>query len=190
MMTGWLRSRPPLSPLAAETVEWPQQGGMESLVVVILALAVVIVLIMLLIRFLASRNPLWTRAGAIRHLGGIGVGQQKSVQLVQVGGKLYVIGVGNDIRLLDKIEDEAEIRGILASLAPAASFPGGKWLSAFRGKSGAAGGGGAPGRIVEEELDGARFQELLHSRIRDLGNRSGKLKDQLAKEEEADGKRQ
>lgn len=157
--------------------------------VVILALAFVIVLIILVIRFLATRNQLWSRAGAIRHLGGIGIGQHKSVQLVQIGSKLYVLGVGNDIRLLDKVEDPADIRDILEAMKPASSFTGRNWLSMLR-----------PGRQTDEpgefdkaqqtEAEQVNFQQLLQSRISNLGNRSGKLKDRLAEDEEADGNRE
>jgi flagellar protein FliO/FliZ len=187
MLTGSLRPYPVLTAVAAQAEEWSSGSGIGSLVAVILTLALIIVLIILLIRFLASRNQFWSRAGAIRHLGGIGVGQHKSVQLVQVGEKLYVIGVGNDIRLLDTIDDEAEIREILDSLAPAPVFSGARWLSALRdGLS--AGKRRGSGTMEEEELEHARFQELLNTRIRELGTRSGKLKERLA-EEEADGRR-
>lgn len=188
MLTGGFRPLPPPAALTAQMDDWPPQSGIGSLIAVILTLALIIVLIIVVIRFLASRSQFWSRAGAIRHLGGIGVGQQKSVQLVQVGDKVYVIGVGQDIRLLDKIEDEAEIRGIVASLAPESAFPGGKWLNALRG-------GSKPesrdesGRAGEAEGERARFHDVLNARIRDLGNRSGKLKERLAEEEEADGKR-
>lgn len=188
MMTGLLRPYPALTAVAAQAEEWSSGSGVGSLVAVILTLALIIVLIILLIRFLAARNQFWTRAGAIRHLGGIGVGQHKSVQLVQIGDKLYVIGVGNDIRLLDTIDDEAEIREIVDSFAPAPVFSGAKWLSALR--DGFSSGQRRGNDTTEaEELEHARFQELLNTRIRELGTRSGKLKERLA-EEESDGKRQ
>jgi len=169
-----------------QAADWPPESGIGSLVAVVLALGLVILLIMLLIRFLAARNQFWARSGAIRHLGGIGVGQHKSVQLLQIGGKLYVIGVGNDVRLLEKIDDEREIRDIVASLPQASLFPEWKWLSALRRTPGSRGeSGGADG----EKLDAARFQALLDARIRELADRSGRLKERLAEDEEADGKR-
>lgn len=186
MLIGSFRSLPPV-PLDAIGGEWPQTSGIGSTVAVILALAFVIVLIILVIRFLANRNALWSRTGGIRHLGGIGIGQHKSVQLVQIGGKLYVLGVGNDIRLLDKIDQPSDIRDILQEMNPPSAFAGRNWLSLLR-----------PGRRDEHpasfgeeyRTDGEQvsFQQMLHSRISDLGNRSGRLKDRLAEDEEAGGK--
>jgi|GEM_PF-1004524 flagellar protein FliO/FliZ len=181
----------PFLALAAQTgqaADWPPQSGIGSLIAVVLALGFVIVLIMLLVRFLATRNQFWSRTGAIRHLGGIGVGQQKSVQLVQIGKKLYVIGVGNDVRLLDKIEDEEEIREITASLPSAGFMPDWKWLGGLRGTTEAGSRGGTRG-TDGEELDASRFQHLLDARIRELAGRSGRLKERPAEDEEADGKR-
>lgn len=157
--------------------------------VVILALAVVIILIILVIRFLANRNQLWSRVGGIRHLGGIGIGQHKSVQLVQIGGKLYVLGVGHDIRLLDKIEEPSDVRDILQQMNAASPFAGRNWLTMLRP--------GRPkdkpdefGETVQADAEQVSFQQMLQSRISDLGNRSGKLKNRLAEDEEAGGKRE
>lgn len=189
MLTGSLITVPRHAVLDTVTTDWQQTDGIGSLIAVILALAFIIILIVLLIRFLASRNQFWSRTGTIRHLGGVGIGQHKSVQLVLIGGKLYVIGVGNDVRLLDMIEDEAQIRDIVQSMEPAGAFPGGKWFSYVKSKLTQ----GQSRRSAAEWQEGAEdisFQELLQNRIHDLGNRSGKLKDQFADEEKADGNRQ
>ena len=45
----------------------------------------------------------------MKNMGGISLGQQKSVQLVVIGNQYYLIGVGDDIRLLKEITDRTEI---------------------------------------------------------------------------------
>ena len=40
----------------------------------------------------------------MQNLGGVGVSQGKSVQLLQVGNSLFLVGVGEDITLLKEID--------------------------------------------------------------------------------------
>lgn len=79
-----------------------------SLAWVIVALLIVIALIIFVIRFLANRSRAWGANRSLRSLGGVQLGQNKSLQAVEVGGKLYIVGVGEDVTLLDRIEDAEE----------------------------------------------------------------------------------
>ena len=45
----------------------------------------------------------------MKNMGGISLGQHKSIQLVVIGESYYLIGVGDDIRLLKEITDPDEI---------------------------------------------------------------------------------
>ena len=45
----------------------------------------------------------------MKNMGGISLGQHKSIQLVVIGESYYLIGVGDDIRLLKEITDPEEI---------------------------------------------------------------------------------
>ncbi|AZN40864.1 flagellar biosynthetic protein FliO [Paenibacillus albus] len=83
---------------------------------VIVALMIVIGLILLVIKFLASRNRGWGTSRALRTLGGIPLGQNKSVQVIELAGRVYVVGVGEDITLLDKIEDPELAGSVLAAI--------------------------------------------------------------------------
>ena len=47
---------------------------------------------------------------SIRSLGGVPLGQNKSIQIVEIGHSLFVVGVGENIQLLDKIIDADEVR--------------------------------------------------------------------------------
>lgn len=58
-------------------------------------------------------------------LGGISVGQQKSIQIIRIGEKVYAVGIGNDVTMLDEITDENVIRQLEESAnmeVPALSF--------------------------------------------------------------------
>ena len=52
-----------------------------------------------------QRNRGWGTNRALRSLGGIPLGQNKSLQVVELSGRVYVVGVGDSITLLDKIDD-------------------------------------------------------------------------------------
>lgn len=81
----------------------------------IVVLAVILALIVYLIRFLNKRNQQWLRHGTIRTLGGVGLGQNKSLQIMEIGGVVYLLGVGEDIQLIDKVSDLEEAQRIIDS---------------------------------------------------------------------------
>ena len=73
------------------------------------ALAFVIGLLFALLKFINRKSRLYNKTQLIKNVGGISLGQHKSVQLIVVGNQYYLIGVGDDIRLLKEITDHAEI---------------------------------------------------------------------------------
>ncbi|MCU6340085.1 flagellar biosynthetic protein FliO, partial [Enterobacter quasiroggenkampii] len=83
-------------------------GYLSSLLTVLLSLAVIIVLIVLFIKLLSRKNRMWQMNQSIRTLGGTGLGPNKSMQIVEVGDVVYVLGIGEDITLIDKISDPAQ----------------------------------------------------------------------------------
>lgn len=87
-----------------------------SVIWVIVSLFIVIGLIILLIKFLSQRNRMWGTNRAVRSLGGVALGQNNSLQVVELSGRLYVVGVGENVTLLDKIDDAEQVNAILASL--------------------------------------------------------------------------
>lgn len=76
---------------------------------VVFFLIVIGVIIYLLIRFLSNQSRQSFGGLPLRVLGGVALGQNRSLQVVQIGRKLYVVGVGQDVRMLTEIEDEEEI---------------------------------------------------------------------------------
>ncbi|MFC7392561.1 flagellar biosynthetic protein FliO [Scopulibacillus cellulosilyticus] len=77
------------------------------------ALAVIIALIYFLYKVLGKKTKAFREYGAIKNIGGVSVGPNRSVQLVRVGGEILVVGVGDNVQLLKEITDESVIRDLL-----------------------------------------------------------------------------
>ncbi|WP_052344212.1 flagellar biosynthetic protein FliO [Bacillus ndiopicus] len=87
--------------------------GLWSYVKVLFALILVLALLIGVLRFLNKRNIKYQQNSVVRNIGGLSVGAQKSVQIIQVGNRLYMIGVGENVQLLKELSDEEEIEQIL-----------------------------------------------------------------------------
>ena len=86
---------------------------------VVFFLVIIGLLIYFLIRFLSNQSRQSMGGLPLRLLGGIALGHNRSLQVVQVGGKVYLLGVGQDVRLLHLIDDEEEAAEWLARQAEA-----------------------------------------------------------------------
>ncbi|WP_072874113.1 FliO/MopB family protein [Alicyclobacillus tolerans] len=76
----------------------------------VLSFVIIIALIIVVIRFLARRTSVAER-GTIKVLAARQLAQNRSIQVVEISGKRYVLGVGENITLLDQISepwDESE----------------------------------------------------------------------------------
>lgn len=87
------------------------------------ALIFVIGLLYALLKFMNRKNRLYDKNRLMKNLGGISLGQQKSIQLIIVGDTYYLVGVGEDIRLLKEITDENEIAALLEYYEEAEEIP-------------------------------------------------------------------
>lgn len=87
-----------------------------SLIWVIISLAIVIVLIILVIKWLSQRNRTWGSNRSLRTLGGIALGQNNSLQVVEIAGRVYIVGVGENITLIDKLDDADQASTVIAAL--------------------------------------------------------------------------
>ncbi|MCT2534534.1 flagellar biosynthetic protein FliO [Aquibacillus koreensis] len=90
--------------------ENPSLGGesvsMPTLIFqLVISLGFVIGLIYLVLKFINSKNKLFQKVSALRNLGGIPLGANKSVQVVKIGERIYVLGVGENVELLSEITD-------------------------------------------------------------------------------------
>ncbi|WP_051475423.1 flagellar biosynthetic protein FliO [Bacillus sp. J37] len=79
----------------------------------IFALGFIIFLIYALLKFVTKKNRVFQQGQVIVNLGGTNLGQNKSVQMVKVGKRVLVVGVGDSITLLKEIEDEQESKSII-----------------------------------------------------------------------------
>lgn len=88
----------------------PDESKSDSLLFTIVktffALLLILALIYLLIKFLSKRNKLFHQIKALENIGGISVGQNKSIQIVRIGSKIYMVGVGENVEMLEEITDD------------------------------------------------------------------------------------
>ena len=144
------------------------------LVRTIFSLILIIGIFIVLMKILAQKNRQWTRGRAVRTVAGAPLGPNKSVQLVAIGRSLYVIGVGDNVQLIHKIDDPEEVAYITETLSGAVSNGQsriGQWwerIRSFRGP------------VREDETDiTASFQQLLHDKMRDVANRNRMIEQTL-----------
>jgi flagellar protein FliO/FliZ len=74
----------------------------------VLALLFVVALLYGVLKLVNSRNRLYQQHQLMQNLGGLSLGQHKSVQLLQVGDSLFLVGVGEDISILKELTDIEE----------------------------------------------------------------------------------
>ncbi|MFT4413574.1 flagellar biosynthetic protein FliO [Fredinandcohnia humi] len=73
----------------------------------------VIALIYVLLKFVNKRNRFFNQYKFIENLGGTSLGTNRSIQIIKVGDRILVVGVGESIQLLKEIDDTDEINEIL-----------------------------------------------------------------------------
>lgn len=149
-----------------------------NLVKLALALVVVLGLIYVLLKFLNKRNRLFQQVRAMENIGGIALGNNKSVQIVRVGEKVYMIGVGDNVDLLTEITDEQTIQELTeneqqemkASALLTSMLPGRKQQAA-----------GKEVTATEKDESQDRFQALFKQELGKLKHSRSKLKQQQRK---------
>jgi flagellar protein FliO/FliZ len=77
------------------------------------ALIFVIFLIYAFLKIIQTKNRAFSSNELMQNLGGSAFGNNRSVQLIKVGNRVLVLGVGEDINLLKEIDEESEVEGIL-----------------------------------------------------------------------------
>ncbi|MUT66365.1 flagellar biosynthetic protein FliO [Paenibacillus sp. NEAU-GSW1] len=100
-------SKPPFS----------DSGNMTgSMIWVIISLFLVIGLIVIVLKWMSQRNRAWGTSRSLRSLGGIALGQNKSLQVIELEGCVYIVGVGENITLLDKVDNTEQAHSIIAAM--------------------------------------------------------------------------
>ncbi|CAM2894280.1 flagellar biosynthetic protein FliO [Paenibacillus sediminis] len=152
-------------------------GYIWNLVTVIVVLAIIIFAIVFLIRLLGQRGRSMTMNRSIRTLGAVGLGPNKSLQAIELGGNIYVVGVGEDISLIDKISDPGEVASLIAALEQEAAGQRislspllDKLANRFRKQE----------QSQEMEIDDSiSFHEVFESKLRRMPNRKQKMEELL-----------
>ncbi|MBS7344542.1 MAG: flagellar biosynthetic protein FliO [Caryophanon sp.] len=107
---------PDTTPSAAEMEPQSAAVGFNAwdYIKMMLAFVVVIILLFLVLKFLKKQTQQVQQNALMQNLGGVSVGQQKSIQLVKVGNKMMLIGVGDNVQLLREVTDEEEMAQLQA----------------------------------------------------------------------------
>lgn len=143
-------------------------------------LLLIIGLFFVIIRFLSKKNRQFSSGRAVKNLGGVALGQNKSVQVVEIGNSLYVLGVGDDVQLISQINDPDEIQQIRDTIAhrPSVDFPSvgslTNWFQSLRKKE-----------QTEEELP-ASFHEMFADKMRQVSDRKERIDELTQYENRAD----
>lgn len=158
-----------------------QYSPIKDMVTVIVVLAIIIVLIIVLVRFLGRKNRLSSTNRSIQTMGAVGLGPNKSLQVIQIGETIYLVGVGENISLVDKITDPAEVIVLQQTFEDADSeFPAitsalSNLVSRFKKKE---------SLIQEEELESSSFHEVFQTQIQKKPNRKQQIQELLEESEQ------
>lgn len=152
---------------------------------ILFVLAVIVGLIVVLLRFLAKRSRGFGMNRSLRSLGGYPLGPNKSMQIVEWNGRIYVLGVGENVSMLDAITDPDEVAALLAAYdMTQEEMPAGlpDWLRKF-GQRNRPDAGSDEAAVDRGSLPS--FEETLEQRLRKLAERRQRA-EQLLEEPPSD----
>ncbi|WP_400194416.1 flagellar biosynthetic protein FliO [Lysinibacillus telephonicus] len=86
------------------------------------ALIFVLALLLFVLKFINKKSMNYQQNSLVRNIGGISVGAQKSIQLLHIGDKLYIVGVGDNVQLIKEINDPDEVQQLVAFYNEKQSF--------------------------------------------------------------------
>lgn len=87
--------------------------GLWDYVKMLFSLVFVLALLIFVLKFLNKKSASYQQNSVVQNIGGISVGAQKSVQLIYIGDKLYIVGVGDDVQLIKEINNPEEVQRLL-----------------------------------------------------------------------------
>ncbi|TLS36642.1 flagellar biosynthetic protein FliO [Pseudalkalibacillus caeni] len=97
----------------SDTEQYQTGEGKKSAAILLIKLlfytVLVIVLIYALIKFLAIRQRKMQHHSVFKTMGGTPLGNNRSVQMIKVGGSVFLLGVGDQVSLLKEITDPEEV---------------------------------------------------------------------------------
>lgn len=129
------------------------------------ALVLIIFLIFWLLKFINKQTKSIQNNRFIQTLGGVGLGPNRSVQVVKIGKKVMVLGVGDNVQLLGEISDEAEFEEIIEASTQTSSLNPMK-NAAFSD---------IINKILQQEDKGTSFKKTLESQLTGLKEKRQEL---------------
>lgn len=154
------------------------QSLVLDLIKMVFFLFIILLLIYLLLRFLNKRNKLTQQVKALENLGGISVGQNKSIQIIRLGNSFYLIGVGENVQLLHEINDE-EVKGQLLHKDETDHFESNNLISSIFKKIMI-----ADESTTNKSADTNAFNQLFSNELNKLQQTRKKIIDERIKEED------
>lgn len=123
-VADWVSDKEPAAEKPEPKPEAPEEQSLFGIIAKLVFYTLLILgMIYGLIKFLAMRQKKFQPNQAVKSLGGTPLGNNKSLQLVKVGGKVFLVGVGDDITLLKEFGDAEDIGAIEKDLEkPQAMF--------------------------------------------------------------------
>lgn len=153
-------------------------SGIKMVGYVIFCLVLIIALFFVIIKVISQKNKLMMSGRSVKLIGGVSIGQNKSIQVVEVGHSLYVVGVGDNVQLISKIEDAEEIEFIVDHMQVRRNmdFPSlGKWFKSLKGE-----------KHIEEEDLSTSFQQVFHEKMERISNRKQRVDELFHNDNESD----
>lgn len=155
---------------ASDVTEETKSVGVTfgDIIRMIAATVFVLALLIILLKYAGRKNKSLQKANSVENLGGTSLGGSRSVQLIKVGGRILVVGVGENIQLLKEIDDEAEYSRLIESYNQRSedfARPAG-WLADFLKKR-------------KNLSGGAAFTNALQSQIEEMKNARKKAAESL-----------
>ncbi|GAA3406631.1 hypothetical protein GCM10020370_34490 [Paenibacillus hodogayensis] len=154
-----------------------------AIVKVIFFLTIIIGIFLIIMKVLAKKKWSWNPARTVfRTMGGLPIGPNKSVQIVEIGKSLYILGVGDSVNLIHKIDDPEEIAYISAVLSPEreAPFQGWQKLRDWLGRLKK----GEKETLEDENQVAASFQNVFESKMKHMADRKKLMEDILQSDDD------
>ncbi len=79
----------------------------------IVATLFVVALLYFVLRFINKKSRAYQKVTYVQNLGGTSLGGNRSIQLVKIGNRVLIVGVGEDIQLLKEIDNPEEFSSIM-----------------------------------------------------------------------------
>ena len=132
-----------------------------------------------LIKFLSMKQKNLQPNQAVKLMGGTALGNNKSLQLVKVGGQIYLIGVGDQVTLIKEFTEDDEIHGIEKDVETKASPLLPKTVTSFiKEKVG--------GHLEKNPSHAKGFEQLFKQSLDKQRNKQEQLKTDLEKQQSQD----